>query len=63
VGEIPAWESCGRIPAVERYDFFEFIACNLALAALALGVLMVRARKAQQMQAGRLAARIGLGRN
>lgn len=61
-GEIPAWESCGRIPAVERYDFYEFVACNILLAGLGLGVLLVRSRRVQALQAGRLAARIGLGR-
>jgi hypothetical protein len=60
--EIPAWESCGRIPTVERYDFFEFVACNVALAAVALGVLFVRSKRVQALQAGRLAARIGFGR-
>jgi hypothetical protein len=61
-GEIPAWESCGRIPAVERYDFFEFVACNLVLAFLALAVVLVRSKRVQAIQAGRLAARIGFPR-
>jgi hypothetical protein len=60
VGEIPAWESCGRIPSVERYDFYEFVACNVLLATAALGMLYLRAKRATNMRAGRLAARIGM---
>ncbi|KIP11916.1 hypothetical protein PHLGIDRAFT_62982, partial [Phlebiopsis gigantea 11061_1 CR5-6] len=61
-GEIPAWESCGRIVANERGDFYEFLACNLAVALLALAVVFVRSKRLQAMQARQLAARIGLVR-
>ncbi|KAH9941119.1 uncharacterized protein BXZ73DRAFT_75091 [Epithele typhae] len=36
LGEIPAWESCGRIVERERADFYEFLACNAFLALLAV---------------------------
>ncbi|KAF9226359.1 hypothetical protein BS17DRAFT_777109 [Gyrodon lividus] len=61
-GETPAWQSCGRIPAQERADFYEFLACNVFLAAGALGVALVRSRAVEARQARRLAARIGLVR-
>ncbi|KAF8156992.1 hypothetical protein B0H34DRAFT_783203 [Crassisporium funariophilum] len=59
-GETLAWESCGRIPARERADFYEFVACNVAFALIALGILLLRSRRMQLMQARQLAARIGL---
>ena len=61
-GEIPAWESCGRIVEKERGDFYEFVACNLFIAAVAVGVVFVRSKRLQAMQARQLAARIGLVR-
>ncbi|KIJ95359.1 hypothetical protein K443DRAFT_108881 [Laccaria amethystina LaAM-08-1] len=59
-GETLAWESCGRIISQERADFFEFIACNVFFAIVALFVLFVRSRRLQAIQARQLAARIGL---
>ncbi|KAF8970148.1 hypothetical protein BDZ97DRAFT_1652691 [Flammula alnicola] len=59
-GEIPAWESCGRIVSKERADFYEFVACNVVFAIIALGVLFFRSRRMQMNQARQLAARIGL---
>lgn len=59
-GDLPAWESCGRIVPKERADFYEFVACNVAFAILALGVLFFRSRRMQVNQARQLAARIGL---
>lgn len=59
-GEVPAWESCGRIVPKERADFYEFVACNVAFAAIALGVLFFRSRRLQVDRARQLAARIGL---
>lgn len=59
-GELPAWESCGRIVSKERADFYEFVACNVAFALIALGVLFFRSRRMQVNQARQLAARIGL---
>ncbi|EGO03461.1 hypothetical protein SERLA73DRAFT_69327 [Serpula lacrymans var. lacrymans S7.3] len=62
IGRIPAWESCGRNLAKERGDFYEFIACNLIFAAVALGLTYVRSQRAEANQARQLAARIGLVR-
>ena len=61
-GEIPAWEACGRIVEKERGDFYEFLACNVAVAAVALVVLFARSKRLQAMHARQLAARIGLVR-
>ncbi|KJA18751.1 hypothetical protein HYPSUDRAFT_916440 [Hypholoma sublateritium FD-334 SS-4] len=58
--ETPAWESCGRIVGKERADFYEFVACNVVFALIALGVLFFRSRRMQLNQARQLAARIGL---
>ena len=62
-GETPAWESCGRIPARERADFYEFVACNVVFASISLCILFLRSRRLQLMQARQLAARIGLIRD
>ncbi|CAE6457705.1 unnamed protein product [Rhizoctonia solani] len=59
-GETPAWESCGKVVLQERADFNEFVVCNLALAALSLGVLYAKVKKLTTMQYRQLAARIGL---
>ncbi|KAI1788062.1 hypothetical protein LXA43DRAFT_974983 [Ganoderma leucocontextum] len=61
-GEIPAWESCGRIVEQERADFYEFLACNLFISILAITVLLARSKRLQAVQARQLAARIGLVR-
>ena len=61
-GEIPAWESCGRIVEKERADFYEFFACNFTIAVVALFVLFARTKRLQAMHARQLAARIGLVR-
>jgi len=61
-GEIPAWESCGRIVAQERADFWEFVACIIFFAAISLFILFARSRRLQALQARRLAARIGIVR-
>jgi hypothetical protein len=61
-GETPAWESCGRIVEREHADFWEFIACNVFFAAIALSFVVVRSKRLQALQARQLAARIGLGR-
>ncbi|KIM42310.1 hypothetical protein M413DRAFT_444737, partial [Hebeloma cylindrosporum] len=60
-GELPAWESCGRLVPKERADFFEFVGCNLIFALVALGVLFVRMKRVRMSQARWLAARIGVG--
>jgi len=61
-GEIPAWQSCGRIVSKERSDYFEFILCNALFAAGALAILFARSRRMEVMHARQLAARIGLVR-
>ncbi|KAF7320139.1 hypothetical protein MKEN_00798400 [Mycena kentingensis (nom. inval.)] len=61
-GETLAWASCGRIVAQERADFFEFVACNVLFAAVALFGVFTRARRMRLRQARQLAARIGLAR-
>ncbi|KAI0341435.1 hypothetical protein BDW22DRAFT_303537 [Trametopsis cervina] len=61
-GEIPAWESCGRIVEKERADFYEFLACNVGIGLVAVGLVLVRSKQLQAMQARQLAARIGLTR-
>lgn len=61
-GEIPAWEACGRIVEKERGDFYEFLACNVVIAVIALVVLFMRSKRLQAMHARQLAARIGLVR-
>ena len=61
-GEIPAWGACGRIVEKERGDFYEFLACNIIVAAIALVVLFMRSKRLQAMHARQLAARIGLVR-
>lgn len=60
-GLVPAWASCGRIPARERADFWEFVACNAFIAACALGAVVVRGRKISALATRELAARIGVG--
>ncbi|RPD71767.1 hypothetical protein L226DRAFT_426969, partial [Lentinus tigrinus ALCF2SS1-7] len=62
-GEIPAWESCGRIVEKERADFYEFFACNLFVGVLAIAILLARSKRLQALQARQLAARIGLVRS
>jgi len=62
IGEIPAWESCGRIVEKERGDFYEFFACNFVIAVVAIGVVLLRSKQLQAMQTRQLAARIGLTR-
>ncbi|EIW77031.1 hypothetical protein CONPUDRAFT_146145 [Coniophora puteana RWD-64-598 SS2] len=57
-GETPAWQSCGRIPSVERADFYEFFACNLFLALAAVLTVLVRTKLVQTRQARNVAARI-----
>ncbi|KAF8067859.1 hypothetical protein FPV67DRAFT_1416261 [Lyophyllum atratum] len=59
-GETPAWESCGRIVAQERADFYEFVACNILFAIIALVVLFARSKRLHAIQARQLAARIGI---
>ena len=46
----------------EGGDFYEFLACNVAVAVVALVVLFARSKRLQAMHARQLAARIGLVR-
>ncbi|KZP14639.1 hypothetical protein FIBSPDRAFT_796471 [Athelia psychrophila] len=62
-GETPAWESCGRIVDVEQADFWEFVACNAALAVVSLLVVAARSKRLQALRGRQLAARIGLIRS
>ncbi|KAG1859172.1 hypothetical protein C8R48DRAFT_261247 [Suillus tomentosus] len=62
LGETPAWQPCGRVPAQERADFYEFVACNLFFATVAIAVSLFRSRRIEANQARRLAVRIGLVR-
>jgi hypothetical protein len=62
-GETPAWESCGRVVSIERQDFWEFFACNVVLAGVAIAVVLARSKRLELLQARQLAARIGLVRN
>ncbi|KAL1744159.1 hypothetical protein HDZ31DRAFT_64362 [Schizophyllum fasciatum] len=62
-GETLAWGACGKIVAKERADFFEFVACNVVFALVALAVLVARSRVIQAAQARQLAARIALVRD
>ncbi|KZV96874.1 hypothetical protein EXIGLDRAFT_764941 [Exidia glandulosa HHB12029] len=59
-GHIPAWESCGRSPTQQRQEYWQFIACNVFFAMVALVVLFARTQVVAAMQARRLAARIGV---
>ncbi|TDL19579.1 hypothetical protein BD410DRAFT_791964 [Rickenella mellea] len=59
-GSSLAWESCGRIVAKERADFWEFVLSNVLFAGIALAVFFVRSKRMAAMQARNLAARIGL---
>ncbi|KAJ7885183.1 hypothetical protein B0H14DRAFT_2699979 [Mycena olivaceomarginata] len=60
-GETLAWAACGRIVTKERADFFEFVACNLLFATIAIFGVYTRSRRLRALQARQLAARIGLG--
>ena len=60
-GVTEAWESCGRIPAKERADFWEFVLSNTLFAAGALGIVYFRSNQLAALRARNLAARIGIG--
>ncbi|BGP25513.1 hypothetical protein Rt10032_c04g2097 [Rhodotorula toruloides] len=55
---VDAWEACPKVLASEYHDYFEFILCNAAFAAIAGIVLVFRQRALALRQFGRLAARI-----
>ncbi|KAG8970684.1 hypothetical protein FRC03_004066 [Tulasnella sp. 419] len=60
LGETPAWEACGKVIAVERADFWEFLLCNLIFVSLSLFVVLARSKKLAAIQYRKLVARIGL---
>ncbi|KAG8800218.1 hypothetical protein FRC16_003394 [Serendipita sp. 398] len=62
IGEIPAWEACGRSVPAETRDFWEFVFCNAALAAISILVLYARSRTVNTERRKALAARIGVQR-
>ncbi|TFK61905.1 hypothetical protein BDN72DRAFT_419355 [Pluteus cervinus] len=61
--ELLAWEACGRLVKQERADFYEFVACNVFFAIIAIFGVLVRSKRMQALQARTLAARIGLTRS
>ncbi|KAF9260551.1 hypothetical protein L218DRAFT_574517 [Marasmius fiardii PR-910] len=54
-----AWQPCGRIVNQERADFFEFVACNVVLAIVAILIVLWRTKRMHMLQTRQLAARIG----
>ncbi|GAA6052106.1 hypothetical protein JCM3770_006634 [Rhodotorula araucariae] len=52
------WEACPKVLRQEYHDYFEFILCNLAFAAVGCALLVYRQRTLAMRQFGRLAARI-----
>lgn len=60
LGETPAWEACGKVIAVERADYWEFVLCNAFFASFSLFVVLARGKQLAALQYRRLAARIGL---
>ncbi|KAK1921614.1 hypothetical protein DB88DRAFT_498582 [Papiliotrema laurentii] len=59
-GEVPAWESCGRVIRQEREDFWEFVTANLLFLIVALTILWARSSALAAAQYRQLAARIGI---
>ncbi|WVQ98086.1 hypothetical protein IAU59_005208 [Kwoniella sp. CBS 9459] len=60
VGEVPAWESCGKVIKTERQDFWEFVTANLLFLIVALTILWARTSALATEQYRQLAARIGI---
>ncbi|OCF45861.1 hypothetical protein I317_00349 [Kwoniella heveanensis CBS 569] len=60
VGEVPAWESCGKVIKNERQNFWEFVTANLLFLIVALTVLWARTSALATEQYRQLAARIGI---
>ncbi|GJN91342.1 hypothetical protein Rhopal_004363-T1 [Rhodotorula paludigena] len=58
VQRIQTYEACPKVLRQEYHDYFEFIMCNLAFAAVAGSILVYRQRTLALRQFGRLAARI-----
>ncbi|PVG01892.1 hypothetical protein CPB86DRAFT_751874 [Serendipita vermifera] len=62
LGEIPAWETCGRIVGQETADFWEFVLCMGALSLVSLFILYTRSRRVTALRRRALVARIGIHR-
>ncbi|WVW78413.1 hypothetical protein I302_100367 [Kwoniella bestiolae CBS 10118] len=60
VGEVPAWEACGKVVRKERQDFWEFVTANLLFLIVALTILWARTSALATEQYRQLAARIGI---
>lgn len=60
LGEVPAWEACGKVLAIERAGYWEFVVINTLLLTLSLVVLLVRSNSLAAHQYKQLAARIGI---
>ncbi|WVR04657.1 hypothetical protein IAU60_001668 [Kwoniella sp. DSM 27419] len=60
VGEVPAWESCGKVIKKERQDFWEFVTANLLFLIVAMTILWARTSALATAQYRQLAARIGI---
>ncbi|WWC67979.1 uncharacterized protein I206_101898 [Kwoniella pini CBS 10737] len=60
LGEVPAWEACGKVIKKERQDFWEFVTANLLFLIVALTILWARTSALATEQYRQLAARIGI---
>ncbi|KAJ9104084.1 hypothetical protein QFC20_004661 [Naganishia adeliensis] len=61
-GEVPAWESCGKVIAKETESYWRFVTFNTLILILSIVVLLIRANKLAAIQYRELAARIGIVR-
>lgn len=58
--EFQTWEACERVVSKEQQDFYEFVLCNVAIAAISLLVYGFRTKQLVVKQYKNLAARIGI---
>ncbi|KAJ9107612.1 hypothetical protein QFC21_001071 [Naganishia friedmannii] len=61
-GEVPAWESCGKVILLERESYWRFVTYNILFLILSVVILLIRANKLAAIQYRQLAARIGIVR-
>ncbi|KAJ9112567.1 hypothetical protein QFC19_000584 [Naganishia cerealis] len=61
-GEVPAWESCGKVVLIEREHYWRFVTYNILFLILSIVILLIRANKLAAIQYRQLAARIGIVR-
>ncbi|EJT45285.1 hypothetical protein A1Q1_06354 [Trichosporon asahii var. asahii CBS 2479] len=59
-GEVPAWESCGKVVKLEQREFYEFVTANLLFLIVCLVIYWVRTSTLATQQYRQLAARIGI---